>query len=254
MKSTKGGANKRTVAKKPTGKQENTPTKKKTTRSKTVKATTTKKPLSTAKPKKRTNTRQTAPKAVKSTTTKRKARQTAKKTPSKQPIEAKAKKNSGGLGVNGNLTPYPPGVSGNPKGRPKKVLSRFAELGYTKSGVRDTFNALGGMTKDELKKVVNDPKSTALEIIGAKEYLQNIKKSTNGGYRSSTKSMVEMFADKATQRKIIEVDPNIKHSAKSDEELDKRIQELREQMSQNKTEIKKVVKVQAKRVVKKIKK
>ena len=55
------------------------------------------------------------------------------------------------------------GQSGNPKGRPRKYISQLTELGYKKSEVIDTIQAMMAMTMDELKTVWANPEATILE-------------------------------------------------------------------------------------------
>ena len=116
------------------------------------------------------------------------------------------------------------GQSGNPKGRPKKVLTRFSQYGYSKQEVRDTFAALAGMTTKELDEIITDVESTVLEVLAAREFKRSTKK--KGGYSSSAKNMVEMFADKAVQHKVLEIDANLKHHNLGNDELDEKIAKL----------------------------
>ena len=60
---------------------------------------------------------------------------------------------------NKHLKPYVKGQSGNPGGKPKGTL--------TKADVEKLFQKFAGKTKDELQLMVQDPKSTMLEIMVA---------------------------------------------------------------------------------------
>ncbi len=55
-----------------------------------------------------------------------------------------------------NLKPFVKGQSGNPEGRAKQVL--------TKDKVASIMGKFSLMTRDELKKVADNPKSTMIEI------------------------------------------------------------------------------------------
>lgn len=57
------------------------------------------------------------------------------------------------------LTPWKPGQSGNPGGRPKELL--------TTQSVAGLMGRLCRLTRDELFDVVKDPKSTMIEIMVA---------------------------------------------------------------------------------------
>ena len=61
-------------------------------------------------------------------------------------------------------------------GRPKKVLTKYKEMGYSKSQVRDTYAALAGMTKNELEVVVKDKEATALEVSISRAFLKAMAK------------------------------------------------------------------------------
>lgn len=60
---------------------------------------------------------------------------------------------------NKNLKPYTKGQSGNPSGKPKQLL--------TKDKVKGILGKFADMTRDELQNIVQDPKSTMLEIMVA---------------------------------------------------------------------------------------
>ncbi len=68
------------------------------------------------------------------------------------------------------------GQSGNPKGRPRKYVSQLTELGYKKSEVTDTIQAMMAMTMDELKTVWENPQATILEKTVANAMRKSLEK------------------------------------------------------------------------------
>lgn len=78
----------------------------------------------------------------------------------------------------GKKTRFKPGQSGNPGGRPRKLLTIAAGLhqgGLSRSQLNDMIKALGGMTLNELKAVATDPKSLALEVAVANAIRNDIQ-------------------------------------------------------------------------------
>jgi hypothetical protein len=68
------------------------------------------------------------------------------------------------------------GQSGNPKGRPRKYVSQLTEMGYKKSEINDTIQAMMAMTLDELKEVWENPKATILEKTVANAMRKSLEK------------------------------------------------------------------------------
>lgn len=66
-----------------------------------------------------------------------------------------------------NLKPFKPGQSGNPSGKPKQLL--------TQDKVSSVMGKFADMTRDELQKVIQNPRSTMLEITVASILAQAAK-------------------------------------------------------------------------------
>ncbi len=66
----------------------------------------------------------------------------------------------------------------NLEGRPRKLLSKFAQEGYKASEIIDLIKALTSLTKSELEAVKDNPEATVLEVLIAKAVLKDIKDST----------------------------------------------------------------------------
>lgn len=75
-----------------------------------------------------------------------------------------------------NLKPFKKGQSGNPKGRPKKFVTLLKEMGYKRSEINDTIQAMLAMDMAELKDVWDDKNATILEKTIASAMKKSIEK------------------------------------------------------------------------------
>ena len=73
-------------------------------------------------------------------------------------------------------TKFKPGESGNPKGRPRKLVSLLKEQGYKLSEINDTLMALLSMDMTELKEAFENPSATVLEKAVAGAIRKSIEK------------------------------------------------------------------------------
>lgn len=78
------------------------------------------------------------------------------------------------------------GVSGNPNGRPRKMVLEMKAQGYKVSEVNDTIQAMMSMDMEELKQVWDNPKATVLE----KTIASAIKKSIGKGSMDSIETLL----------------------------------------------------------------
>jgi len=72
-------------------------------------------------------------------------------------------------------TKFKKGVSGNPKGRPRKFTTALREDGYRQSEINDTIQVMLAMTPEELKGVVSSEEATVLEITIASAIRKSIQ-------------------------------------------------------------------------------
>jgi hypothetical protein len=68
------------------------------------------------------------------------------------------------------------GVSGNPNGRPKKMVSLLVDHGYKLSEINDTMQNLMAMTEEQLKSIQDDTLATALERTISKAIINSMNK------------------------------------------------------------------------------
>lgn len=67
------------------------------------------------------------------------------------------------------------GISGNPKGRPKKYVTQLRESGYKLSEINDTIQVMLQMTLNELKDVFENENSTILEKTISKAMFKSLQ-------------------------------------------------------------------------------
>lgn len=77
---------------------------------------------------------------------------------------------------NEHINQFKPGESGNPNGRPRKIVSLLKDQGYKLSEINDTLMALLSMDMNELKEVFENPKATVLEKAVAGAIRKSIEK------------------------------------------------------------------------------
>lgn len=78
----------------------------------------------------------------------------------------------------GTLTRAEKGEVLNPNGRPKKLVTQLKEIGYHKSQVEDTINAMLTMSRKELEKIDKSEEYTILERIIAGTLLKSHDKNS----------------------------------------------------------------------------
>lgn len=78
----------------------------------------------------------------------------------------------------GTLTRAEKGDVLNPNGRPKKLVTQLKEIGYHKSQVEDTINAMLTMSRKELEKIDKSEEYTILERIIAGTLLKSHDKNS----------------------------------------------------------------------------
>lgn len=78
----------------------------------------------------------------------------------------------------GTLTRAEKGDVLNPHGRPKKLVTQLKEIGYHKSQVEDTINAMLTMSRKELEKIDKSEEYTILERIIAGTLLKSHDKNS----------------------------------------------------------------------------
>ena len=93
-----------------------------------------------------------------------------------------------------NLKSWPKGVSGNPKGRPKKIYTILKEKGYSKDDIRTAFGELLFYTPQELEILEKQNNVPSIVLIVAKA----IKRAIYKGDYSIIKDIMEQTVGKAT--------------------------------------------------------
>lgn len=90
---------------------------------------------------------------------------------------------------------FKPGHSGNPNGRPRKLVTKMKDEGYKRAEINDTIEALLAMTLDELEDVIANKDSTVLELAVAK----SLKKSAEKGVLSDIETIISRAYGKPRQ-------------------------------------------------------
>lgn len=72
------------------------------------------------------------------------------------------------------------GQSGNPNGRPKKILRILKDSGYTKADVLHAFEQMGWKDEKQINKILQDKKSPAIVLVIAQAFVKAIR---TGEYR-----------------------------------------------------------------------
>lgn len=100
----------------------------------------------------------------------------------------------------GKIQIWEKGESGNPKGRPKKLVPSMKVEGYKLTEINDTIQSIISMTMDELKQIWDNPKSTILEktVAGA------LKKSLEKGNLESVETLINRVYGKPKEKIDIE--------------------------------------------------
>lgn len=92
----------------------------------------------------------------------------------------------------GKLLVWEKGESGNPKGRPKKLVPSMKVEGYKLFEINDTIQSIISMNIEQLKNVWNDPNATILEktVAGA------LRKSLEKGNLESVETLLNRIYGK----------------------------------------------------------
>jgi hypothetical protein len=96
----------------------------------------------------------------------------------------------------GKLKIWEKGESGNPKGRPKKLVPSMKIEGYKLTEINDTIQSIISMTVEELKMIWDNPNSTILEktVAGA------LRKSLEKGNLESVETLINRVYGKPKEK------------------------------------------------------
>ena len=73
-------------------------------------------------------------------------------------------------------TKFIKGQSGNPKGRPKKVINALKDTGYNGSDIRAAYNSIAFLPQSEIIALAKDETQPMIFRIIANQYIQCYKK------------------------------------------------------------------------------
>lgn len=93
-------------------------------------------------------------------------------------------------------TAWKPGESGNPNGRPKKLVTILQDKGFSKGEINDAFEQLAWYTEEELAALYANPQTPMIVKIACKAYKQAMSK----GDLNFTKIMLEYILGKPKQQ------------------------------------------------------
>jgi len=100
-----------------------------------------------------------------------------------------------------NPKPWIKGQSGNPNGRPRKIVNVLGKFGYKKGEINETISTMMTLTMEELKDIYQDKNSTILEKTIASALKKGIEKGDLGG--------IETLLNRVYGRAKSEVDVNM---------------------------------------------
>lgn len=93
-------------------------------------------------------------------------------------------------------TAWKPGETGNPNGRPKKLVTILQDKGFAKSEIADAFEQLAWFTEEELANLYKSPTTPVIVKVAAKAYRTAMSK----GDLNFTKIMLEYVLGKPKQQ------------------------------------------------------
>lgn len=101
-----------------------------------------------------------------------------------------------GKNGNGKMKRWSKGESGNPAGRPRKLVSKMKMDGYKLTEINDTIQSMVSMNLKELKDVWDNPNATILEktIAGA------LRKSLEEGDLNSVETLLNRVYGKPKEK------------------------------------------------------